>query len=449
MPQDATVTKTRTTNEILGTGPARNLVHDIFADLHPALIDESRDLSTIFTPQSAGEFLSQLMNFEKLLSVDDSYEGTVKKLQSQIDEAEGMRDGLLGQVFEKIRPMEKSYRELMLFFENSKVPDGKVRKPVDLYILNADPKAMKDVFGMNIAVIENFVRKRNDNFNFRDDICNLVVPGHLPQQVREKLEDVANAWGMLLIGDLDDERSFKNVERNFGPGGKYEFLKRPEDRAAADVCMMGYLQLRSSHWFEKEGESGDGLYGPASLAFAGAVARADDSQGIAQGPVGSRFGQISGVEKCRIEPLIGEMEHLSMERQLIPIIRDADNHLCFFGCRTQAEDPYGVLKFFTSYRILRYLERCCRHYLLQVAGQVLTRDFMDQQIEMPLKRLLDEQVEQGTILNYDLFVDKDSNKRMQGICDITLNVMPTGPAETFVLKIDVPDFKKASTEGAG
>jgi hypothetical protein len=69
---------------------------------------------------------------------------------------------------------------------------------------------------------------------------------------------------------------------------------------------------------------------------------------------------------------------------------------------------------------------------------------MDQQIETPLKRLLDDQMEQGTILGYDLFVDKDSNKRMQGICDITLTVMPTGPAETFVLKIDVPEFSKHS-----
>ena len=57
---------------------------------------------------------------------------------------------------------------------------------------------------------------------------------------------------------------------------------------------------------------------------------------------------MKGSEKCRVEPLIGEMEHISMERQLIPIIRDADNHLCFFGCRTQAYDPDGVLKFFTS-----------------------------------------------------------------------------------------------------
>lgn len=444
MAESTPATKPATTAEILGTSPARNLLQDIFADLHPGLIDESVELRSIFSPQSASEFASQLTNFERLLSESDSYENTLAKLQAQINQAESIRDEVFAMVFERLRPLERSYRELMLFFENSKIPDGKVRKPVELYILNADPKAMKDVFSMSLASVENFVRNRNDNFNFRDDICNLVVPGHLPQPVREKLEDVANTWGMLLIGDLDDEKSFKNVERNFLPGGKYEFMKRPEDRAAADVITMGYLQLRPAYWFEKGLDGGDDLYGPPSLVFAGAIARTDDAQGIAQGPVGSRFGQVAGSEKCRVEPLIGEMEHLSMERQLIPIIRDADNHLCFFGCRTQADDPYGVLKFFTSYRILRYLERCCRHYLLQVAGQILTRDFMDDQIERPLRRLLDEQVAQGTILGYELDVDRDSNKRMQGICDITLSVMPTGPAETFVLKIDVPEFKSAS-----
>jgi len=435
-------TKTKTTAEILGESSAHELLQDIFADLHPALLDQESDLASIFTPQSAAEFVSRLTHFENVLREDDSYETTLKKLQAQIDTAEAARDELLAQLFQQIRPIERSYRELMLFFENSKVPDGKVRKPVEVYILNADVKGMKDVFSATVAAIERFVRLRNDNFNFRDDICNLVIPGYYPQSVREKFEDMANAWGMLLISDLDDEKTFKNVERNFLPGGKYEFLKRPEDRAAADVCTMGYLQLRAAHWFEKNLDGGDDLYGPPSLVFAGAITRSDDQVGIAQGPVGSRFGQIAGSEKCRIEPLIGEMEHLSMERQLVPIVRDADNHLCFFGCRTQAEDPAGVLKFFTSYRILRYLERCCRHYLLQVAGQVLTRDFMDEQIEAPLKRLLDQQQEQGTILEYKLFVDKDSNKRMQGICDITLEVMPTGPAETFVLKIDVPEFKK-------
>ena len=118
MAEAATETKTRTTAEILAENPARELLQDIFADLHPALIDETRDISTIFTPQSASEFLTNLTNFENLLSADDSYDATLKKLQAQIDQAEGVRDELLAQVFQQIRPIERSYRELMLFFEN-------------------------------------------------------------------------------------------------------------------------------------------------------------------------------------------------------------------------------------------------------------------------------------------------------------------------------------------
>ena len=67
----------------------------------------------------------------------------------------------------------------------------------------------------------------------------------------------------------------------------------------------------------------------------------------------------------------------------------------------------------------------------------------------PYKRLMEEQKEQGTIIEYTLFVDKDANKRMQGICDIYLEVMPTGPAETFRLKIDVPEFKSGAAPAAG
>jgi hypothetical protein len=92
------------------------------------------------------------------------------------------------------------------------------------------------------------------------------------------------------------------------------------------------------------------------------------------------------------------------------------------------------------------VERVIANRLREVAGQVLTRDFMDKEIEEPLRRLLEDQLQQGTILHYELFVDKDANKRMQGICDIFLEVMPTGPAEVFRVKIDVPEFKPLEGE---
>src|ERR1700712_3610476 len=117
-------TATRTTEQILGNSLARELLQDIFADLHPGLTNEKRDIASIFSAQSAKEFLGQLTNFEQLISADDSYEQTVKKLQGQINSAEAIRDELLGQMFEQIRPLELSYRQLQLFFENSKVGDG-------------------------------------------------------------------------------------------------------------------------------------------------------------------------------------------------------------------------------------------------------------------------------------------------------------------------------------
>lgn len=441
--------KTVTTDElVMGAEEkaVKKVLREIFADMHPRLNEEKTALVDIFTPESATEFLRRLTDFEVLLTAEDTYEQTLNKFQAQIDRAEKTRDEVLAQLYKTVRPIERSYRQIWLFFENSEVPDGKKRKPVEFFVFNADASVMKNRESATLEAIKRFTTGRNDNFNFRDDICNLVIPGEIPQSVRGKLEEEAWKWGMLLITDLADEKNFKDVENQFRPGGRYEFLKRPENQAAADVVVVGFVKLRDAHWFEKGVDGGDDVYSPASLVFAGAVARSDRQMGVVQGPIGTKFGRIKGTEKARIECLISEMEHLSMERQVIPIIRDADNYLCFYGCRTLAEDPYGVYKFFTSYRVLCYLERRISTYLREVAGRVLTRTLMDEEIERPLLRLLNEQKEQGTIMEYKLFVDKDSNKRMQGICDIYLEVMPTGPAETFRLKIDVPEFESEGKE---
>lgn len=437
--------RTATVEEIFAdaeTPQMGKLLTEIFAAIHPRLGEKKTSLREIFTPESAGEFLSRITDFESIISADDTYEQTLEKFQAQIQQAEQVRDEVLAKLFEELRPIEASYKQIWLFYENSVVPDGKQRKPVEFWVFNGDSSTMKDRESVTLEAIRRFVASRNDNFNFRDDICNLVVPGSIPDEIRKALEEEAWKWGMLLITDLADEGTFKDVVSQHQPGGRYEFLKRPDDKAASDVVMVGFLKLRDAHWFEKNGGEDADLYAPASMVFAGALARTDRMRdSVVQGPIGTKFGQIKGVEKARIECLISQMELLSQDYQMIPIIRDADNNLCFYGCRSLADDKYGVYKFFTAYRVLSYLERATSARLREVAGQVLTREFMDEEVEKPLRRMLEEQVRQGTLLHYDLFVDKDANKRMQGICDIYMEVMPVGPAEVFRVKIDVPEFK--------
>lgn len=441
----------KSTQDIIGTRTAAKAIEEIFNVIHPA--PPKTALRDIFSAESASQFQERIANLAALLSASDNYAQALKKLDDAIAAAEKTRDDVLSQLYEKIRPIERSYRQLQLFFENAEVRDGVQRPPVEFFIFNADTKAItKDTDSSTIVALDEFVQGRNDSFNFRQFICNLVVPGYVPDNVRKRLEDIANQWGMLLIGDLKDEKNFRSLSDQFRTdGGAYEFLKRPEDKAAADVVVAGYVKLRDKHWFEKpdaDGEDAD-LFGPASMLFAGSLARTDRTSGggIAQGPVGMIFGKIRGVDKSRIEPRISQMEHLSMERQIVTIIRNEDNDLCFVGSRSQAEDPKGVLKFFTSYRVLRYLERRIAVYLRRVAEQRLTRDLVKDQVRNPIEEFLEDEKKKGTIYSYSLDVDMDEDKFAMGVLDMGLEVLPVGPAETFNLKIDTPNFSKEKKDG--
>ncbi|CAA9310661.1 MAG: hypothetical protein AVDCRST_MAG68-1188 [uncultured Gemmatimonadetes bacterium] len=432
-----------TARDIIGERPARKAIEEIFNVIHPA--PPRTPLAEIFTVGTAAQFLPRVTSLSTLLRETDSHEQALARLDRAIEAAERVRDGVLAELYEQLRPLERSYRLLDLFFDNAEVRDPVQRPPVEFYLFNADPGAIRDGASSTIAAVDEFVQSRNDSFNFRQFICNLVVPGYVPDPVRARLEEIASQWGMLLVGDLRDEPSFRALSDQFRTdGGAYEFLKRAEDRAAADVVVAGWVKLRDRHWFE-EGEGDADLYGPASLLFAGALARTDRTSGggIAQGPVGMIFGHLRGAERARIEPRISQMEHLSMERQIVSIIRNEDNQLCFVGSRSQAQDPDGVLKFFTSYRILRYLERRIAVYLRRVAEQRLTRDLVKEQVRNPVEEFLDSEKRKGTIYNFDLEIDMDEAKLARGVLDIHLEVVPVGPAEQFVLKIDTPPFQDA------
>lgn len=440
---------TRSAQDIFAGKQAAKAIEEIFNVIHPA--PPKTALKEIFSPETANQFLDRVANFAALLGEGDSHAQALKKLDEAIASAEKLRDQVLQQLYEQIRPIERSYRQLHLFFENADVRDTVQRPPVEFYLFNADTKAItSDADSSTILAVDEFVKSRNDSFNFRQFICNLVLPGYVSDNVRKRFEDIANAWGMLLIGDLKDEKNFRALQDQFRTdGGAYEFLKRPEDKAAADVVIAGFVKLRDKHWFEQPDadatiEDAD-LYGPASMLFAGALARTDRTTGggIAQGAVGMIFGKIRGVEKARIEPRISQMEHLSMERQVVSIIRNEDNDLCFVGSRSQAEDPNGMLKFFTSYRVLRYLERRIAVYLRRVAEQRLTRDLIKEQVRDPIEDFLEKEKAKGTIYSFNLDIDMDEDKFAQGVLDMNLEVLPVGPAETFQLKIDTPQGKKA------
>ena len=73
--------KTATVAEIFADAeaPVRKVLDEIFVAIHPRLGEQKTSIETIFTPETASEFLSRLTDFESLLSETDSHDETLKK----------------------------------------------------------------------------------------------------------------------------------------------------------------------------------------------------------------------------------------------------------------------------------------------------------------------------------------------------------------------------------
>ena len=71
----------------------------------------------------------------------------------------------------------------------------------------------------------------------------------------------------------------------------------------------------------------------------------------------------------------------------------------------------------------------------------MTREFLEKEVDAPLRKFLQEEVKKGNLLSFELNVDKSEANRMQGICDIQLSVSPTSLMEKVNLTIEVPEFK--------
>ncbi|HXT48582.1 MAG TPA: hypothetical protein VN717_08055, partial [Gemmatimonadaceae bacterium] len=121
--------KTRTTFDIIGKKSAGKAIEEIFNVIHPA--PPKTALGEIFTAESATQFLDRVASFSALLGAADSHAQALKKLDAAIADMEKVRDEVLKAVYKQIRPLERSYKQIQLFFENSEVRDNVQRPPVE------------------------------------------------------------------------------------------------------------------------------------------------------------------------------------------------------------------------------------------------------------------------------------------------------------------------------
>ena len=107
----------KSAQDIIGAKKAGKAIEEIFNVIHPAPARTALD--QIFTRESAGQFLDRVASFSKLLSEEQSYEQALAAIDGAIEQAEGVRDEVMAELYRRIRPVERSYRLVQLFFENA------------------------------------------------------------------------------------------------------------------------------------------------------------------------------------------------------------------------------------------------------------------------------------------------------------------------------------------
>ena len=375
----------------------------------------------------------------KAKSEADTPEQVDAKIRAQLSRAQEMSEDLVRQIFEKVRPIERSYRAVSLFFLNAGTAEDQPEPPAELFILNCDSSAIREGQpSKTLKSAELFLQARNDRFEFRGQVSTLAVPTAVPAAARESLQDMAEKWGVLLLCQIGDERSVDAVKNNLRIGRKYEVLLRPESRDIQPLFTVGSLAVRGPHPFEQGFEAEDGLLVPPTLALAGILARMERERL----PVGEVFlFPILGCNTSLPCFALGDLDQFGLEHQLLISVRDERNVHCLYDCRRANGATESILRTFFARRVLRFIRSSIQWQINAVEGHVLTRDFLEVAIENPIEKILRSLQDQGVIGAYQVFVDKGFEKRMQGVLDVQVKLALDELADPVTLDLSFSTFK--------
>lgn len=342
-------------------------------------------------------------------------------------------------VFRLLRPVERSYRLVQLFFAHADAGRKSGISTCDLIVLNGDTQAITDSPGSpTLQALATLLKSRNDSDQFRDSIGCVVVPGYLSGGARNRIETMLREWNTLFLTDLADEPNFRRLKDALP--GKYDFLSQPTAAESNTLFFANWIKLRDAHAFELDDSGaspGAGLFGPASLPVAGLVLQTDRAvgAGTTDVPRALKFGELRGTDKARIEPRPGQLGDLITARELVVVVRNENNELWAVGVGAETANPLGLVRYFTPFRILRLLQREIERLLQRLAGKQLTAEFVAANVQAPINAMLGDAMRSGIVTKYDARAGVDEARLAAGQLDVTIEVQPAGTSDVYSISV--------------
>ncbi|MEM9834981.1 MAG: hypothetical protein AAF828_00680 [Bacteroidota bacterium] len=341
--------------------------------------------------------------------------------QEKLEKNEDLISENLAQIFDDCRDVERTYRELEMFFRNA--APTKVK---NLTLVNAHPEVLTDA---DSNLLYNYVEKRisdeSRNIDQTKAYSTLVIPNlwrsKQPKALIERYAKLAGDARVSFITDFEDVDSVeealdeREAKRWAGFTGSELFHSKL-------VVMANHLVLRGKH--EGVDEEDDELRGSPAMAIAGKMYAEKISQPI----MGEMHGSVTGSQGLAFRTVQDEVADLS-DQGMNGMTHQYEKDMAYDSCTAFTGGEYA-LKRYPVVRTFDYVNRVLRHYLGKVTGQQLDRTKANQ-VRDTVQSFLDDLAEQK-IINKGKVTYFDWNSKIPDRIDINIDITPLWAVRTFV-----------------
>ncbi|MEO7309881.1 MAG: DUF5458 family protein [Chitinophagaceae bacterium] len=325
----------------------------------------------------------------------------------------------LSKAVEESLDLERSYRNVALFFKNAESDKLK-----NVSFINCELDQLKDLDNTRfIDTVAEELKMSYDRLDLRNNYSLMILPGYLgSNKVVEKWAKMAHENKVMMVTDFEHLDTPDDVMEmfemaNLTSGDKYK-----------SNVMMACNWLVGRGKFEELGEEDD-LYVPASGSLGGKIYKTLMSQVTA----GKKFGSMNEVDGVKFDMKKSEIANIE-KMGLVPMVKEYGKVMAFSAKTLFNGDNLG-LQTYSVVRVFDYVTKVMMDFLNRRAFENFNantrKDLMGQIVKF-LDSITgpDKLIEDFTIRRFEQDpVQKDK-------IHLDIHMKPYFPAKNFMIKME-------------
>lgn len=349
--------------------------------------------------------------------------GSVSDMVEECDKKAGIAEvtlkSNLKNAIEETKDMERSYRSVALFFNNTNMDKLK-----NVSFLNAEMEQIKDLDNTRFfeKVREEMVANY-DRLDLRNNYSILVIPGYLgSNKVVEKWAKMAHENKVMLVTDFEHLDNADDVMEMF------EASNLTGGDMYRSNIMMTCNWLVGRNKYEEVGEDEE-LFVPPSGALAGTIYKTLMSQVVA----GKKHGSLSEVDGVAFP--LKKSEIASLEKMgLVPMVNEYGKVMAFSAKTLFNGDNLG-LQTYSVVRVFDFVTKVLMDFLNRRAFENFN-NITKKEILSQIVSFLGDITGPGKLIeNFSIKrFEQDPNQKDRIYLDISMK--PYFPAKNFMIKMD-------------